>query len=314
MTTLLVLSAVIAFVPVAPGGAAVQATQLEGLATSGPRVTMALPPGLEPAEHDALLRSGAYGAKPVHLLIVGDSIALTLGMGLSVGAEAGYGVAINNNATLGCDLDPQLEIREEGVATGNVHGCDEWQGLWPFLIARLRPQVVALGLGRWEVTDHFYNGRWVHIGEPVWDAHLTSQIKQAIAILHSFGAKVVLFTMPYIDPSQRQPNGMPYDEATASRARLFNALVRQVASSEPKVVSVVDLNHLLAPSGVYTASVDGIDVRSSDGIHISLDGGELLQREILPQIAQLGLKDETAVATATKAAHRNTAAGTRKHE
>ncbi len=279
MTCFLVLSALVAIVPAASrgAGAAVAATQFEGLATSGPRLSLALPPGLDTREHAALLKADAYGNDPVHLLIVGDSIALTLGMGLSVGSQAGYGVTIDNNATLGCDLDSQLKIREEGVATKNVRGCGEWRGIWPFLVARLRPQVVALGLGRWEVTDHLYQGRWVHVGQPVWDAHVTSDIKAAIAILHSFGARVVLLTMPYVDPSPRRSNGTPYAEDTPSRARLFNALISRVARSEPKVVSVVDLNHLLAPGGVYTASVSGIDVRSSDGVHISLDGGELLQ-------------------------------------
>jgi hypothetical protein len=179
--------------------------------------------------------------------------------------------------------------------------------------------VVALGLGRWEVTDHLYKGRWVHIGQPAWDARMTSNIKAAIAILHSFGARVVLLTMPYVDPSQRHPDGTPFDEDTPSRARLFNTLVRQVARAEPKVVSVVDLNHMLAPAGVYTASVDGIDVRSPDGIHVSLDGGELLQRAILPQVAQLGLEAAPAVAAGTsahanKTANGKTAAGSRKHE
>jgi hypothetical protein len=323
VTCFLALCALATFVPAASSGggagAALAATELEGLTTAGPRVTMALPPGLGAREHAALLRADAYSSHPVQLLIVGDSIALTLGQGLSVGAEAGYGVTIDDNATLGCDLDSQLEIRDEGKPA-TVEGCGEWRGLWPFLVARLRPQVVALGLGRWEVTDHLYQGKWVHIGQPVWDAHLTSDLEAAIAILHSFGARVVLFTMPYIDPSQRQPNGAPYDEDTPSRAQLFNALVRQVARTEPKVVSVVDLNHLLAPGGVYTASVDGIDVRSSDGVHISLDGGELLQREILPQVADLGLEAENAVVTAattanaTKGANRSTAAGSRKHE
>ncbi len=320
-TCALVLAALASFVPAlsSSAGAALPATQLQGVATAGPRVTMALPPGLDGSEYAALQRADAYGHHPVHLLIVGDSIALTLGQGLSVGAQDDYGVTIDDNATLGCDLDSQLQIRNAGVQGSDVHGCDQWRGLWPFLVARLRPQVVALGLGRWEVTDHLYEGRWVHIGQPAWDAHLTTNIKAAIAILHSFGARVVLLTMPYVDPSQHHSDGTPFDEDTPSRARLFNALVRQVARSEPKVVSVVDLNRMLAPAGVYTASVDGIDVRSPDGIHISVDGGELLQRAILPQVARLGLEAEPVVAATTsadanKTAKQKTAAGSRKHE
>ncbi len=151
---------------------------------------------------------------------------------------------------------------------------------------------MALGLGRWEVTDHLLNGKWVHIGEPVWDARLSTDLEQAISILGSFGARVVLFTMPYIDPTERQADGMPYNEDTPARAHAYNAVVRRVARTEPNEVTVIDLNHLLAPGGAYAASLDGIDVRSTDGVHISPEGGELLQSEILPQIARLGLNAE----------------------
>ena len=122
-------------------------------------------------------RSGAYGSHPVRLLILGDSIAMTLGMGLSVDSQEQYGVHVTDDATLGCDLDPQLEVFTSGAAGPATPGCDNWRGLWPFLVAGQRPQVVALGLGRWEITDHLLDGQWVHIGEPAWDAHLTADLR-----------------------------------------------------------------------------------------------------------------------------------------
>ena len=56
---------------------------------------------------------------------------------------------------------------------------------------------------------------------------------------------------------------------------------------------MVDLNRMLDPDGVYTATLDGLDVRY-DGIHISPAGGQLLQRQILPRIDRIGLADEAA--------------------
>jgi hypothetical protein len=311
LAVLAVLAVLVACLPASLGAAA---TRAEGLSTAGPRVA-ALPPGLSAAEQSSLLHAGAFSDKPIHLLIVGDSIALTLGEGLSVNSQSDYGVTIDDNATLGCDLEPQLQIHNTGVVSADVQGCGEWRGLWPFLVERLRPQVVALGLGRWEVTDHLLHGRWVHIGEPVWDKRLTSDLEQAIAILHSFGARVVLLTMPYIDPTQRQANGKPYDEDIPARAQAYNALVRKVARQEPHAVSVIDLNHLLAPGGAYAPTLEGIEVRSSDGVHISPAGGELLQSKILPAVAGLGLAAEPAVAAGAAAspAKRSAAAGTRTH-
>ncbi len=181
----------------------------------------------------ALPRSGPLGRPPVRLLIVGDSIALTLGMGLSVDSRARYGVTVSDHATLGCDLDPGLEVLTSGRPGPATPGCEEWRGLWPFLVARQRPEVVALGLGRWEVTDHLLGGQWVHIGEPVWDEHLTGDLESAITIFHEFGARVVLFTMPYIDPTDHQPDGLPWPENSPARVQAFNALLRRVARSEP---------------------------------------------------------------------------------
>jgi hypothetical protein len=263
-------------------------------ASSGPRVAFPLPPGLSSSEHAALERAGAYGPHPVRLLVLGDSIVLTLGMGLSVDSRQHYGVSLTDDATVGCDLDPHLQVFTSGAAGPATPGCDNWRALWPFLIGGQRPQVVALGLGRWEIADHLLDGRWVHIGEPAWDGHLTADLQSAVTILHSFGAKVVLFTMPYVDPSDRQPDGLPWSENTPARVQAYNALVRQVARAHPGVVSVLDLNRMLSPGGVYTASVSGVHVRAKDGIHISEGGGELLQRQILPAVDRIGMEDEAA--------------------
>jgi hypothetical protein len=131
----------------------------------------------------------------------------------------------------------------------------------------------------------------------VWDDHVKADLREAISIFHTFGARVVLFTMPYVDPPGRQPDGLPFSEDLPARAREYNALVRQVARADPRVVSVIDLNKMLSSSGHFTATLDGVAVRWSDGIHITTAGGQLLQRDILPQVDRIGLQDETAVRT-----------------
>jgi hypothetical protein len=278
--------------PSGPAGAA--ATVAHASASAAARDTLRLAPGLSASEHAALTQSGAYGRRPLTLLLVGDSIALTLGIGLAVDSRQSYGVDVSDHATLGCDLDPGTEIETSGQPGPATAGCGLWRALWPFLAAGAHAQVVALGLGRWEVSDHLLNGRWVHIGQPVWDDHVKADLREAISIFHTFGARVVLFTMPYVDPPGRQLDGLPYPEDTPARARAYNALVWQVARAEPHVVSVIDLNKMLSPAGRYTAALDGTVVRWSDGIHITTAGGELLQRQILPAVAHMGLQDEAA--------------------
>ena len=55
--------------------------------------------------------------------------------------------------------------------------------------------------------------------------------------------------MPYVDPSDRQPDGLPWSENTPARVQAYNALVRQVARADPGEVSVIDLNRMLEPDG-----------------------------------------------------------------
>ncbi len=229
----------------------------------------------------------------MRLLVVGDSIALTLGMGLAVGSQGTYGVTLSNHGTLGCDFDPGTAIRTNGRVGVATNGCALGRGEWPFLAAAVYPQVVALGVGRWEVLDHYWDGRWVHIGEPVRDDHVAADLRYAIAIFNTVGARVVLLTMPYVDPTDRQPDGLPWSEDTPARTRAYNALVERVARADPSEVSVIDVNRMLSPAGIYTATLAGIVVRWQDGVHVTVAGGELLQPQILPVVARLGLQEET---------------------
>jgi hypothetical protein len=284
--------------------------RLVSLALAG--ILSLIAPGLSASEQATLQHAGAFGHHPIRMLLLGDSIALTLGVGLDYHAHARYGVTISNHSTLGCDLDT-LEIFTSGKPGPATPGCAEWRALWPFLTAAEQPDVVALGVGRWEISDHFYDGRWVHIGQKVWDDHVAHDLRDAIAIFRLFGAKVVLLTMPYIEPSDRQADGQPWAENTVTRARLYNQLLGRVARSDPRHVSVVDLNKLLSPAGVYTPVVHGVTVRWSDGIHVTTAGGEYLQPSILPLVDRLGLAAEPAVAQAVAKATAVSRALVEKH-
>jgi hypothetical protein len=144
-------------------------------------------------------------------------------------------------------------------------------------------------MGRWDILDHVDDGRIVHIGQPAWDRHLTAEVDHVVAVLSARGAEVVLFTMPYIDPTNETMNGSlsPYDSPT--RVDEFNHILEEVAARHPGVVTVIDLNRILDPYGTFQTVVDGVTVRWADGIHISKPGGEWLQARVLPTIAQLGL-------------------------
>ncbi|MGH9080500.1 MAG: acyltransferase family protein, partial [Acidimicrobiales bacterium] len=213
--------------------------------------------GLTTAERQSLSVAGAFGRDPIRFAIVGDSVALTLGVGLTAGSTAHYGVRVFDGGELGCDLD-DVEVRLSDTAGPATPGCLDWPKLWQHGIDAIRPDVVGMLIGRWEVSDHLWRGRWVHVGQPDWDAHLVGELDEAVDVLSSRGARVVLFTMPYMDPPNEAADGTPFVENDPSRARAFNRLLAQVADSRRGTVTLIDLNRLLDPAGHYQAQVDGV--------------------------------------------------------
>ena len=230
---------------------------------------------------------------PTRTLIVGDSIGLTLGIGLSYQAPR-WGVTVIGGAWLGCDLDPQSTVEVMGAVSKAAQGCPQWRTSWPALIRKDNPDVVMLVLGRWEVLDRIYGGHWTHIGEAGWDAHLTDELDQAIDLLSAQGATVVVTTLPYIQGNSEQPDGQPWAMNQPIRTNAYNAVVRAAVARRPGASRVLDLNALIDPAGHYTSYIAGIRVRDSDDEHFSPAGGEYLRPFILPELESLGLSHARA--------------------
>ncbi len=262
----------------------------------------------EPMHPPAALPKG----QQVRVLLLGDSLALTLGMGLGVHAQK-WGIDFHDNAVLGCDIDPNATVNIEGTVGPTAPGCVGWPATWKHEIATINPDVVALELGRWEVSDRLIDGKWSTIGQPAWDKRYTAELTRAIDILSARGAHVVLFTLPYIAQTTDAPNGQPWNINEPGRTVAYNALIARIAAKFPKKVSVIDVNKMLDPKGVYTSYIDGIRVRNADDEHVSVPGGEYLRPVILPQLFNLGLDRAVARASAARA-HPSTAEANLTHK
>jgi len=271
-------------------GATVVVVVVGTIAPSAAAVDVSSAGHIPPGEVQALQSAGAFSHHPVRFMFVGDSLSVTMGIGLQVGTVHGYGVTVINKGVLGCDIDDLPTISTtNGQADDPVSPCAHWSTLWAHQVAQFRPEVVGVLIGRWDILDHVDGTATVHIGQPAWDVHLTQEINHVVEVLSAHGAKVVFFTMPYLDPPDETLNGALSPADSPTRVNEFNHIVRDVAARHPGVVTVIDLNKILEPSGHYQAEVDGVTVRWADGVHISKQGGEWLQARVLPTIAQLGL-------------------------
>jgi peptidoglycan/LPS O-acetylase OafA/YrhL len=240
--------------------------------------------------------------KPVKVLLVGDSIAGTLGVGLAQYAAVTHDrVQIVNEGEPGCSASMQAQIKVLWYTLAPGPPCDVTNDpnslftTWKKWVDDYNPDVV-LYLARGETFDQQMGGRWQDILQSGFADYVTARYRQAVSVLGSKGAAVVLMTSPYYD-SGISSSGSPWPEDAPNRVQLDNATIRQVASStaspSPAVaggakVFVFDLNAVVDPNGQYDASIGSVNVRCGDGVHFSASGGIYVGLRLLPDIVALG--------------------------
>ncbi|MHB8219576.1 MAG: acyltransferase family protein [Acidimicrobiales bacterium] len=234
-------------------------------------------------------------AHPVKVLVVGDSIAGSLGVGLEEEA-ARYHIELVDQGSPGCSVSMDQLIRVLWFTVPPATPCrpGDPAGLlekWRSWIDSYNPDVVVY-LARGETFDQEVSNQWLHLGEPAFNRYVTTRFSQAVRVLGSRGAEVVLLTTPYYD-SGRQPNGTGWPEDNPARVGIDNAIMRRVAKAadvarSPGSTTVLDFGSLVSPSGHYQADVGSVDLRCTDGVHFTPAGGRWVAPRLLPELAALG--------------------------
>jgi hypothetical protein len=262
----------------------------------------------------------------VQVLLAGDSIAETLAWGLDNGDQPWH-VKVNSSSLttlIGCGVTQATPIDYGGLLGPTESYCQDWQESYRKAVEQVDPAISMLLAGRWEIADAMYQGKMRNILDPVYASYVEAQLTNAIDILSNGGkAKVVLLTAPYsawkTEPAQ--PLGLPscspgcnrhFPEDDPARVDAYNAILREIAASDPGEVTVVDLNAEVDPGGEFTPCVQpsghavscsapgSIPLRNSDGIHFfvpssaagapPLWGGEWLRPWLLPKLYALAGK------------------------
>ena len=274
-------------VPFAPGSPATAPTTT---------TTTTLPPFLSPAVPAVPAVPAATSSKPVKVLLVGDSVAGSLGVGLAAEAQP-YDVQVVNEGAPACSVSMQGQLRVLWYTVTPTAPCDVGGNpnslfdTWRAWVNVYNPDVVVY-LARGETFDQEVGGQWQNIGQPGFDSYLANRYRQAVSVLGSKGASVVLLTTPYYD-SGTSPAGTPWPEDAPARATADNATIREVASTTPSGsegsrVYVFDLNALISPAGAFSPTVDQVNVRCTDGVHFTRSGGIYVGERLAPEMAALG--------------------------
>ena len=258
-----------------------------------------------------------YSSTPTRVLLVGDSQALTLGIGLEAALKAhpktyddlhllnegilGCGVADGTTGDQSggtfvvgapCTPDPQRSNCPPGGLFGPKQNvpCQAWTTAWADWVKQLQPNVVVLLAGGSEILDRLYRGQMTNILNPTFAAYVQTQLEKAVRIGTARGALMVLETKP-CQSTGEQPDGAPWPQDSAARQEAYNGLLEKVAAQHPGQVYLQDLNSYVCPGGNYTEDLDGTPVRESDGSHFAMQpgaGGDYLAPAILPYWVDLG--------------------------
>ena len=231
-----------------------------------------------PATHGVAGAALGTPANPLGVLLIGDSVAWSLGRGLETSAASNHGVRFTNQGVWGC-----------GIARGGLTSysdnpqpasCLTWPQRWQSVVNAFKPGVSVLAVGRWEIFARQHEGRWMKIGEPEFDAYLKSEFDLGVRILQRQGGRVLLATTPCYHMREKA-DGTQVDE-TAAVAR-FNQIVREVAADHPGT-GVLDLYSDVCPGGQFEGARGGVQLREDDGIHITPAGGQLLAPAIFDTV------------------------------
>ncbi|HKV18502.1 MAG TPA: acyltransferase family protein [Mycobacterium sp.] len=233
----------------------------DGERSAGPDVLAAAAHPEVPVEIGGSARL-APGTRTV--AVFGDSMAWTMMRYL----PPTPGFRFVDFTTIGCGVARGGPYRSTGETLTQKPECETWPQRWAQRISHAKPDVALLIVGRWETVDRVNEGHWTHVGDPAYDAYIGGELRRAIDILGSTGARVVVTTTPY-NRRGEQPDGSLYPEDEPDRVDAWNALLRRIVGGR-KNATVLDLNEKLCPNGYYTNRVDGIKMRV-DGLHPTPD-------------------------------------------
>ncbi|HLN06387.1 MAG TPA: SGNH hydrolase domain-containing protein [Acidimicrobiales bacterium] len=224
---------------------------------------------------------------PKRVLLIGDSLAFTLGMGL-LETEQQYGIELSVAPLLGCGFGDNGELGAPGGFVHNYEECATELASWTKDEARSHPQAIMVEMGWRDSFNWLVNGQIVHLGQADYDAYVEQQMQLLVRELGQKAHVPILFlTVPWAHPAP-YPGGVPFPAATPQRHTLINQLLWATSRTfVPGQVRVLNIDRWISPGNRFHAVVDGQQCRFSDNLHLMPFCAELLAPHLLPFVGRM---------------------------
>jgi hypothetical protein len=229
------------------------------------------------------------GRLPSRVLVVGDSVATSLGAGLAIEGEAA-GIKVFNRGRDGCALTHEGDLLVNGIWSAITNfACPHWLAGWKRDAAETAPEVAVVLNDVWVLQDLRIDGKVLRFGSAASDRYLLGQLDRGVRALLAGSPRVVLLTTPYNgeliapgNPLELHPELVSQNDPR--RVDHLNDLLRRTAEKfADEGVTLIDLNAFVSPQG-YTKYIDGTNLRA-DGVHFETPAAQIISRWLLPRLS-----------------------------
>ena len=234
-----------------------------------------------PAPTPAVATPGLPAAPPRRLLLVGDSLAVSLLPGLEQ-VTAPAGVELSSRAVSGCGLMAGMPLDPNEQPYPWSAACDaNIARIEATAVRETQPDLVMWLSGSWDERDRIVGGKTVKLGSVRGDRVVSQLIDDAARRLTANGARLVIVTLaPEAPGTQVAP-----DPHRNQRLAKLNQLLRAYAAAHH--IPVADLRSIVCP---HTPSrkpcprvVNGILLRP-DGYHFDAGASRFVAERLLPRV------------------------------
>ena len=197
--------------------------------------------------------------EPLRIFVGGDSVSQSLAIGLQRLAPRAL---------------TKFEVASR-VSTG-LSRPDFYD--WPARLAREltedRPDVIVLMFGANDFQNVMYNGRGLSRFKQEWTDLYCQRVTQAMRLVSQPGVQIIWVGQPIMRES-----------TLSDGVERLNAIYKSQALLHPSVTFIDTWRLFSTPNGEYAQSLDGVRLRTNDGVHMTIPGSNRLATPAWEQIA-----------------------------
>lgn len=245
-----------------------------------------LPPPAGSAEIGAPTTTTPPGPTlPLHVSIVGDSVAHSIAVNLPNGIGSTFDVS--DGSVSGCSVYPNGEIFTQRPNFSNSFAmCADWIDDWTDAVVENDSSLALVVLGAWDVFDVEVDGTTYEFGSSTWDEMFLGHLQEGIDSMVRSGADVALLEVACMRPINAEGAAVPPLPERADDARVdhLNELLRRSAASNPETTTFVT-----GPDEWCTDEAVSSDTGLRwDGVHPYKPGVAMIFDAITPQLLEIG--------------------------